>query len=391
MKVIAVTTPYFWHGEADAIVRRLEADGFERVHIRKPEADEQNLRTLIESIPERLRPRLSLHDCLHLAQEYGLGGVHLNRRNPTAPQGWSGVVSRSLHTVDEIAALPPEIDYAFISPIFPSISKRGYAGTFGPELSRALTPRIYALGGVTPERLPQLKQMGFAGAAMLGGAWRRHLDQSAFSLQYITHPVAKVPITAQVAKVIDGGCRWIQLRHKDAPAAQLLDEGRHVAGMCRDAGATFIIDDHVELVEQIGADGVHLGKNDMPVAQARELLGPERIIGATANSFADIEAAWLAGADYIGLGPFRFTTTKERLSPILGTEGYSGIMAQCARSGIDMPVVAIGGISTADIPAIMSTGVSGIAISSTILNAADPTDKTTEIINLISQNKSCLN
>lgn len=385
--LIAITTPYFWPGEAEAIARRLDADGFERVHLRKPEATEQQLRALIEAIPARLRERLSLHDCFGLAVEYGLGGVHLNSRNPMPPPSWGGLVSCSLHSVDELRRLPAEIDYAFISPIFPSISKRGYRGEFGEELREVLSPRIYALGGVTPERLPQLSRMGFSAAAMLGAAWRRPINMSAFSLQFITHPVEGIPLPAQARLTTAGGCRWVQLRHKGASRSELLRQGGEIAEICRRAGATFIIDDHVELVTELDADGVHLGKNDMPVAEARALLGPDRIIGATANSFDDIEAAWLAGADYIGLGPFRFTTTKEKLSPTLGLQGYSRIMTQCSERGIDLPVVAIGGITAADIPAVMATGVSGVAISSTILRAADPTLKTNEIINLISSLK----
>ena len=119
----------------------------------------------------------------------------------------------------------------------------------------------------------------------------------------------------------------------------------------------------MELVNALGADGVHLGKNDMPVAEARKILGPSRTIGATANTFADIEKAVAAGADYIGLGPFRFTVTKRNLSPVLGLEGYSSIMKKCAEAGISVPVVAIGGITAEDIDGIMETGVAGIAVS----------------------------
>ena len=170
---------------------------------------------------------------------------------------------------------------------------------------------------------------------------------------------------------------------KDEPDESVIAAGRRLAPLCRAAGATFIIDDHVALVNAVGADGVHLGKNDMPVAEARRILGPDRIIGATANTFDDIAAAVTSGADYIGLGPFRFTETKKRLSPILGLEGYRDIMAHCRRAGYSIPVVAIGGITPEDIEAIMATGVTGIALSGTILRAADPAAATSQIINLI--------
>ncbi|MDE7389189.1 MAG: thiamine phosphate synthase, partial [Muribaculaceae bacterium] len=154
--------------------------------------------------------------------------------------------------------------------------------------------------------------------------------------------------------------------------------------MCRKVGATFLLDDHVELVKELGADGVHVGKNDMPPSEAKRMLGPGFIVGATANTFDDIAVAAAAGADYIGLGPFRFTTTKERLSPVIGTDGYRRIMARCREAGIRLPVVAIGGITPADIPGIMSTGVVGIALSGAILNVENPIKETHKICQLLS-------
>ena len=121
---------------------------------------------------------------------------------------------------------------------------------------------------------------------------------------------------------------------KDTPAEEVLRIGREIEKLCREYGAKFILDDHVELVRELNADGVHLGKLDMPVAEARRLLGPEYLIGATANTFEDIERGAGQGADYIGLGPFRFTQTKRNLSPVLGLEGYRTIMERCRNAGI---------------------------------------------------------
>lgn len=202
-------------------------------------------------------------------------------------------------------------------------------------------------------------------------------------LQFITHKNERHGYLDGAEAALRGGCRWIQLRMKDESDESVIAAGRQLAPLCRAAGATFIIDDHVALVEAVGADGVHLGKNDMPVAEARRILGPDRIIGATANTFDDIAAAVVSRADYIGLGPFRFTETKKRLSPILGLGGYRDIMARCRRAGYTIPVVAIGGITPEDIEAIMATGVTGIALSGTILRADDPAAATSQIINLI--------
>lgn len=205
-------------------------------------------------------------------------------------------------------------------------------------------------------------------------------------LQFITHQNDRYDTVSGVRAVLTGGCRWVQLRMKHADDNEVIAAGREIGAMCRDAGATFLLDDRVHLVDTLQADGVHLGKDDMPVDEARRILGPDRIIGATANTFADIERAAHLGADYIGLGPFRFTTTKERLSPVLGTEGYRDIMSRCRRAGIALPVVAIGGITAGDIPVLMNTGIAGIAMSGALLNATDTQAETATIMKLITQN-----
>ena len=175
----------------------------------------------------------------------------------------------------------------------------------------------------------------------------------------------------------------MQLRMKDASEEEFLRNAHQARKLCDQYQATFIIDDHVELVRECGADGVHLGKNDMPIAEARRLLGDDFIIGGTANTFDDVLSHYRSSANYIGCGPFRFTTTKEKLSPVLGIGGYENIVAEMNRRDIGMPVVAIGGITTDDITAIMATGVSGIAVSGTILRADDPVGKTQEIMRLL--------
>lgn len=199
-------------------------------------------------------------------------------------------------------------------------------------------------------------------------------------LQFITHFTEKYSYYDSARMALEGGCRWIQLRMKDASPEEVEQEALRVQALCRTYHATFIIDDHVELVKKIHADGVHLGKHDMPVAEARQLLGNGFIIGGTANTFDDVKMHYEAGADYIGCGPFRFTTTKKNLSPILGLEGYRRIVSQMKEAGINLPIVAIGGITREDIPAILQTGVTGVALSGTILRADNPTEETRRIL-----------
>lgn len=202
-------------------------------------------------------------------------------------------------------------------------------------------------------------------------------------LQYISHFTPQISYAEGIRMALEGGCRWIQLRMKDAPAEEIIACAEEVLPLCRRHGAKFLLDDHVELVRQLGADGVHLGKNDMPVDEARTILGPDIIIGGTANTIEDIIRLHKQGADYIGCGPFRFTTTKKNLSPILGLDGYKSIVLKMKELGIDLPIVAIGGITVEDIPAVMGTGVSGIALSGAILGAPDPVKMTARIIETI--------
>ena len=201
-------------------------------------------------------------------------------------------------------------------------------------------------------------------------------------VQFITHTSARYTYADSARLALAGGCRWIQLRMKDAQREEIIATAAEILPLCREVGATFILDDHVELVELTGADGVHLGKNDMPIAEARRLLGHNKIIGGTANTFEDILAHAEAGADYIGCGPFRFTTTKKNLSPILGLEGYARIVEQMRQNHISLPIVAIGGIAFEDIPAILQTGVTGIALSGSVLRANDPIAEMRKIVEL---------
>ncbi len=205
------------------------------------------------------------------------------------------------------------------------------------------------------------------------------------SLQFISHQTDKVSYLEGIHAALTGLCPWIQLRMKGATDDEVRPVAWKVKQWCRLMNATFIIDDRVNLVKEVGADGVHLGKNDMPIAEARRILGDDFIIGGTANTFEDVKAHYEAGADYIGCGPFRFTTTKEKLSPILGLEGYRHIVGEMKAHHIDLPIVAIGGITKEDIPDIMQTGVSGIALSGSIINAKDPAAETHDILNIIEE------
>lgn len=194
-------------------------------------------------------------------------------------------------------------------------------------------------------------------------------------IQFITHSNNRYGYVDGARLALEGGCRWVQLRMKEATEVEFMAAAAEIGRLCKEHGATFVLDDHVEWVEPTGADGVHLGKNDMPIDEARKILGNDKIIGGTANTFEDVERLYRQGANYIGCGPFRFTTTKKNLSPVLGLEGYQHIVDQMKSHGINLPIVAIGGILESDIKSILATGVSGIAVSGGILNAENPAEE----------------
>lgn len=202
-------------------------------------------------------------------------------------------------------------------------------------------------------------------------------------IQFITHSNNRYSYVDGARLALEGGCRWVQLRMKEATEAEFMAAAAEIGRLCKEHGATFVLDDHVEWVEKTGADGVHLGKNDMPIDEARKILGSDKIIGGTANTFEDVERLYRHGADYIGCGPFRFTTTKKNLSPVLGLEGYQHIVDQMKSHGINLPIVAIGGILESDIKSILATGVSGIAVSGGILNAENPAEEMQRFLKLV--------
>lgn len=200
------------------------------------------------------------------------------------------------------------------------------------------------------------------------------------SLQFITHQTERYSYFESACLALEGGCKWIQLRMKEASLDEVETVALQLKPLCKEHKAVFILDDHVELAKKLEVDGVHLGKKDMPIDQARQLLGEAFIIGGTANTFDDVVQHYRAGADYLGIGPFRFTTTKKNLSTLLGLEGYVSILSRMKEANIGLPVVAIGGITKEDIPSILRTGVNGIAMSGSILRAENPVEEVRRIL-----------
>lgn len=202
-------------------------------------------------------------------------------------------------------------------------------------------------------------------------------------LQFITNSEDKVLVVEQVKEALAGGCQWIQLRMKEASDDDIRQVVEQIKPMCAKQEAFLIIDDRVDLCKELGLNGVHLGKMDMLPSKARIELGGGPVIGVTANTIDDVIAVRSLDIDYIGIGPFRHTDTKKNLAPILGIEGIKAIVDKMKEMEIEIPTVAIGGIKTDDVDAVMHTGVNGIAVSGAIANASNIVDETRKFIKLL--------
>lgn len=190
-------------------------------------------------------------------------------------------------------------------------------------------------------------------------------------LHYISQQPENGSHLTAISQALEAGCKWVQLRVKNQPADVILEFAIEANRLCNQHGAKLIVNDHPEIALKAGAYGVHLGLQDMSVAQARRIVGQKMIIGGTANTFQHVQQRVAEGVDYIGCGPYRFTTTKEKLSPILGLEGFKAIVKQMRDAHITVPVIGIGGVLPEDISSLMDAGLYGAAVSGAITKAQD--------------------
>ncbi len=190
---------------------------------------------------------------------------------------------------------------------------------------------------------------------------------------YLTQDLPAISHQELAEIACKSGIRWLQLRVKKKPYAEWLQIAKEVKQICHSFKTTFIINDSVEIAKEVDADGVHLGKNDISIIEARAILGENKIIGGTANTLEDIQQLQNDGVDYIGLGPYKFTETKKNLNPILGLDGYAKIV-KSSDIQIKIPIIAIGGIQLEDVKLLMNTGVYGVAVSS-VINLSNQKEK----------------
>ena len=184
--------------------------------------------------------------------------------------------------------------------------------------------------------------------------------------------LANSPNVEIARRMLEGGARLIQLRDKEGTAKDLFDAAREILGLTRAVGGRLIINDRVDVALTADADGVHLGQEDLSVEEAREILGPEKIIGISTHNRAQFEAALATSADYIAIGPIFTTTSKENPDPVVGLE-----LLRELRSLTDRPIVAIGGIDLERAAAVIAAGADSVAVISALYPWPEQLDLTT--------------
>lgn len=173
MRLIAITTPKVTDDDASIIGRLLDR-GIDIIHLRKPESTIDECRKLLTKLTAEQRSKIVIHDYPELYSEFSLRGIHINRNITSLPICYNGSTSRSCHTFEEVLRYKEECDYLFLSPIFDSISKRGYKSRFSDEVLRRasvdglIDSKVIALGGVTLDKIPYLRSLNFGGVAMMG-------------------------------------------------------------------------------------------------------------------------------------------------------------------------------------------------------------------------------
>ncbi len=198
-------------------------------------------------------------------------------------------------------------------------------------------------------------------------------------IQYISHGDTVEEQKKNISNALEAGCKMIQVRFKKGSKEAFLDVAGQARMWCTYANALLIINDSIEIAKEVDADGVHLGLTDSSIEEARKVLGSSKIIGGTANTLEDVLQRIRENCDYVGLGPLRFTSTKEKLSPLLGFEGYQRITKELELLGLSIPIYAIGGIVQNDVELLKKTGVYGIAVSGMISDATDRRTLVSEI------------
>ena len=187
--------------------------------------------------------------------------------------------------------------------------------------------------------------------------------------QFITHDIAQSSHIEQAQIACEAGAKWIQYRCLSKADEELLSDINEIAEICDDWGATLIVTNHIHLKGKADIQGFHIEDMDADFIALRKQIGEEFTLGGSANTVEDLIRLSKEGADYAGFGPFNITTTKPNDYPLLGIKGYANAIEKLKTENIDLPILAVGGVTLSDIPQLLKTGIYGVAASSAINQA----------------------
>ncbi len=190
-------------------------------------------------------------------------------------------------------------------------------------------------------------------------------------LHFITHDIPQYTHVEQAQLACEAGAKWIQYRCLSKADDELLADIHLIANICDDWGATLIVTDHIHLKGKADIQGFHIEDMDADFIALRKQIGEEYTLGGSANTADNLFRLAKEGADYAGFGPFKLTTTKPNNSPLLGIKGYVDALEKLAAKSIELPILAVGGVTLQDVAPLLCTGIFGIAASSAINQAAD--------------------
>lgn len=389
-------------------VAAVAAAGPAGILLREKDLSEEAYRTLarqVQAICRRYGVPFLVHTHPRVARELGADGLHLPlpvlRALPAEERQDLPRLGVSCHAVAEaVEAWQLGADYLFAGHIFDTTCKAGLPGRgldFLAAVCGAVPLPVYAIGGIQPAAIAALRRAGAAGGCVRSPLatcpspahylhqWKEcsamNLTPQQLRLYAVTDRAwtGRQTLLEQLEDALKGGVTLVQLREKDLPQEDFLTEALAAKELCRRYGVPLLINDNVDLALQCGADGVHVGAEDMPVAEIRRLAGPGFIIGATAKTIPQAQAAQADGADYIGVGAVFPSPTKPNAVGITREE----LAAICA--SVTIPAVAIGGITRENLPQLAGCGAVGAAVVSALFGAPDVRAAAEELSRLTQQ------
>lgn len=343
--------------------------------------------------------RLLINEHADIALAVNADGIHLPEE--AAILKTPLLIGKSVHSIESARQAQQQgAAYILFGPVFEPLSKKINQPPQGLEKFQQIVKNVQipviAVGGITPANVHLLKKSGASGIAGISSFLHAPdiaANIASFKAQFIQNGRIAKPATVQglyvllssfeiAFKAIQGGADAIQFRHKGTYTFEKLETARKIRSLCRSANIPFIVNDRCDIALELEADGIHLGQDDMPISMARKLLGPKKIIGATASTVEQALTAEAQGADYVCMGHIYPTSSKAKDYPPLGL----GILKK-TKEQLKIPLLAIGGISIQNALTVILQGVQGIGVISAIEHSSDPIATTKHLKKMLNDGK----